>query len=90
MGWTWDYVENSVTWPRLKAIDDSCDVVPPTYVMTAFLAFRQGYKRPLKLVDLPAGAFERAKAENADWFANPARFFEPSDSKQSIRIDDNV
>lgn len=56
MGWTWDYVENAVTYPRLEAINASFEVVPPSYIMTAFVAFARGYKLPPKPEEIHPGA----------------------------------
>jgi len=48
MNWTWDYVENTVTWSRLEAINASLEVVPANYEMIAFVACAHGYKFPEK------------------------------------------
>jgi len=35
-GWTWDYVENHMTIPRLKALHAEWQRVPPLSIMVAY------------------------------------------------------
>lgn len=44
-GWTWDYVEESLDFPRLSALSQYWQQHPPTHVL---LAARYEYKPPSK------------------------------------------
>lgn len=45
---------------------------PPVHLLVAGF---MGFKPALETPDLPDGAFAEAASKNADWFADPARFF---------------
>lgn len=54
-----------MTFERLAAIDRSIQAVPAQYEMTAFLAYRQGYKEAREAADRKSSVTQAAQSGGA-------------------------
>lgn len=52
-GWTWDYCEDELTWPRIEALYDEWADHPPVHEMVAvYLGYKPQSKKTKKYGDL--------------------------------------
>lgn len=54
-GWTWEYIDDYMTLPRLEAINEYYNVIPPLQVCVAGIAVALGMEMPggARKSDLP-------------------------------------
>lgn len=81
-GWTVDAVEDWLNWDRLKKLRSHWRKHPPLQRLVESFV---GFSAPAEAVK-PA-SFEQASEQNADWFADPSRFFKPDATLEKITVE---